>query len=339
MNLRYIFSFLRIMKTPGMYPLMKDWQAFIRMHFIHAAYEFGLLQALSAPRSRDELARQLNVKRPELFDALLEVGIAAKELELSNGLLRIRGKRSKAVIGPNGDMLAAMIQANVTYYSDAYRNAAHRIQGHALGDDLEKIGDLVARYSKISEPIVKDFISAVVRDRNPLRIFDIGCGSGVLLRSAFDANGHACGVGLDIDEAVVRQAQSNISAWGLSDRFEILHGDVRHISGRIAGPFDLITLYNVLYYFKEAERLDLLQTLRDMLAPHGVLAVVMGFRSRGEDIGMANLNLVNSSLKGLTPLPELHNVTSLLGQNGFSSIEVHRFIPGSTFCGIAATKN
>jgi len=33
--------------------------------------------------------------------------------------------------------------------------------------------------------------------------------------------------------------------------------------------------------------------------------LAMGFRSKGKDIGMANLNLVNSSLKGVTPLPEL----------------------------------
>jgi len=338
-NLRYTLSFLRIMKTPGVYPIMKDWEAFIRMHFLYAAYESGLLQALVVPRTRDELIGQLDVKRPKLFDALLDVGLATKELVLTKGRFQIRGRRSKAVMARNGDMLAAMIQANVTYYSDAYRKAADRIRGDELGDDLARIGDLVARYSKIAEPIVKDFISAIVRDRNPLRIFDVGCGSGVLLRSAFDANAYACGVGLDIDEAVVRQAKSNISAWGLSDRFEVFHGDVRHISGKITGPFDLITLYNILYYFEEAERFELLPTLRDMLAPHGALAVVMGFRSRGDDIGMANLNLVNSSLKGLTPLPELHDVTSLLKRYGFGNIEIHKFIPGSTFCGIAAHKD
>ena len=182
-------------------------------------------------------------------------------------------------------------------------------------------------------------MSGIVRGKNPLRIFDIGCGSGVLLKSAFDANAHASGVGLDIDEAVVQQARHNISAWGLSDRFEVLHGDVRHVSGKIAGPFDLITLYNLLYYFENAERLGLVRTLRDMLAPRGVPAVAMSFRSKGKDVGMANLNLVNSSLKGLTPLPELDEVTSLLEQCGFGRIEVHRFMPGSTFYGIVALKD
>jgi 2-polyprenyl-3-methyl-5-hydroxy-6-metoxy-1,4-benzoquinol methylase len=338
MDLKYTLSFLRIMKIPGLYPIMKDWQAFIRMHFIYVAYESGLLQALDTPRTRNELIKELDVERPELFDALLEVGLAAKELALNDGLFHIRGKRSKAVVGPNGDMLAAMIQANVTYYSDAYRNAADRIRGGELGDDLARIGDLVARFSKISEPIIKDFISGIVRGKTPLRIFDIGCGSGVLLKSAFDANALASGVGLDIDEAVVQQARHNISSWGLSDRFTILPGDVRHVCREIAGPFDVITLYNLLYYFEVSERLGLLQTLRDMLAPQGVLTVAMGFRSKGKDIGTANLNLANSSLKGVTPLPELHDVTSLLTQCGFDDIEVHRFIPGSTFYGVVASQ-
>lgn len=338
MDLRYTLSFLRIMKIPGLYSIMKDWQAFIRMHFIYAAHESGLLQAIATPRTRDELIKELDVKRPELLDALLEVGLAAKELAMNNGLFHIRGKRSKAFTGANGDMLAAMIQANVTYYSDAYRNAADRIHGRELGDDLANIGDLVARFSKISEPIIKDFISGIVRGKNPLRIFDIGCGSGVLLKSAFDANALASGVGLDIDEGVVQQARHNISTWGLSDRFEILPGDVRSVSREIAGPFDVITLYNLLYYFEKTERLNLIQTLLGLLAPQGVLAVAMGFRSKGKDIGMANLNLVNSSLKGVTPLPELHEVTALLKQCGFGNIEVHRFMPGSTFYGIVGLK-
>jgi cyclopropane fatty-acyl-phospholipid synthase-like methyltransferase len=160
-----------------------------------------------------------------------------------------------------------------------------------------------------------------------------------LLKSAFDANSHAHGVGLDIDEAVVQQARHNISAWGLSDRFQILHGDVRHVSRKITGPFDVITLYNLLYYFETAERLGLIKTLREMLAPQGVLAVAMSFRSKGKDIGMAKLNLVNCSLKGLTPLPNLQEVTSLLKQSAFRDVEIHKLMPGSTFYGIVAGKD
>jgi 4-hydroxy-2,2'-bipyrrole-5-carbaldehyde O-methyltransferase len=339
MNLRYILSFLGIMKIPGLYPIMKDWEAFIRIHFLFSAYECGLIEALSTPLSREMLMKELDVKRPELFDALLEVGLAAKELEFKNGLFSIKGKRSQAIMGINGDMLAAMIQANVTYYSDAYRNVATRINGGELGEDLNRIGELVARFSKIAEPIIKNFISTIVHRRNPMRVLDVGCGSGLLLKSTYESNGNATGIGLDIDEAVVRQARENISTWGLSNRFEILHGDIRHISGEIIGPFDVIMLYNLLYYFDSEARLNLMNKLRDMLSPMGVLAVAISFHSKGKDIATANLNMVNSSLKGLSPLPELDDITSVLKKCGFGKIEVHRFIPGGTFYGIVAFQN
>ena len=339
MNLKYMLSFLSIMKIPGLFPIMKDWQAFIRMHFIFAAYESGLLKALSSPRNRDMLIKELKVKRPQVLDALLEVGLASKELALKNDLFSIKGKRSKAIMGPNGDMLAAMIQANVTYYNDAYRNVANRIDGGELGEDLDKIGDLVARFSKVAEPILRNFIAGVVRGRNPMKVLGVGCGSGVLLKSAYDANGNATGVGVDIDEEVTRQASENLSRWGLSDRFEIRHGDIGQMSGEALGTFDVITLYNLLYYFDPEARLGLMNHLRNMLTPAGVLAVAMSFHSRGRDVGTANLNMVNSSLKGLTPLPELDDIISVLKASGFGKIKIHRFMPGSTFYGIVATQN
>ena len=339
MNLRYIISLLRIMRIPGLYPIMKDWQAFIRMHFIFSAYESGLLKALSIPSNRDRLIKELDVKRQEILDALLEVGLASKELELKNGLFSIKGKRSKAITADNGDMLAAMIQGNVTYYSDAYRNARHRMNGAELGDDLSKIGDLVARFSKISEPLIKNFIANIVHDKNPMRVLDVGCGSGILLKSSYDANSDATGVGIDIDEKVVQQARANISTWGLSDRFEIRHGDIRHISDEIMGAFDVITLYNLLYYFGKEDRFDLIKILRKKLSPDGVLAVAMSFNSKGKDLATANLNMVNSSLKGLTPLPQLNDIISILRACGFANIKIHRFMPGSTFYGLVASQN
>jgi 4-hydroxy-2,2'-bipyrrole-5-carbaldehyde O-methyltransferase len=51
----------------------------------------------------------------------------------------------------------------------------------------------------------------------------------------------------------------------------------------------------------------------------------------------ANLNMVNSSLRGLTPLPDLDDITSVLKKCGFGKIEIHRFMPGSTFYGIVAS--
>lgn len=146
MELKYLITVLRTMKMPGLFPIIKDWQAFVRMHFVYAALESGLLEALSSPSSRDDLIKKLNVKRPDILDALLDVGLSVKELAYKNGTYSIKGKRSNAVRGNEGDILAAMIQANITYYGSAYRNAADRMRGAPVGSDLKKMGSIVARF-------------------------------------------------------------------------------------------------------------------------------------------------------------------------------------------------
>ena len=110
MKLRYTFSILRLLKIPGLLRVMKDWQAFLRMQFLFAAYESGLLSALASACSREVLIEKLGVKRPDLLDALLDMGQAMGELGRKEGFYFIKGKRSRAITGDKGDILAAMIQ-------------------------------------------------------------------------------------------------------------------------------------------------------------------------------------------------------------------------------------
>jgi hypothetical protein len=37
MNLRYLLSFMRILKIPGLFPILRDWQALVRMHCVLSA--------------------------------------------------------------------------------------------------------------------------------------------------------------------------------------------------------------------------------------------------------------------------------------------------------------
>ena len=71
---------LRTMKMPGLFPMMRDWQSLVRMHFIYAALESGLLEALLTPSTRESLIRKLGVKRPQILDAILDVGVSVREL-------------------------------------------------------------------------------------------------------------------------------------------------------------------------------------------------------------------------------------------------------------------
>ena len=73
-----------------------------------------------------------------------------------------------------------------------------------------------------------------------------------------------------------------------------------------------------------------------MLSPDGVVAIATFLKSKGKDLGAANLNMVNSSLRGLALLPDINEMTTELKESGFNRITSQRLIPGSTFYGIAA---
>jgi SAM-dependent methyltransferase len=156
------------------------------------------------------------------------------------------------------------------------------------------------------------------------------------LKAIRSANPGASGVGLDVDAAAARQARENILKWGLQDSFRIHQGDIRHFPGEISGAFDLITLFNILYYFEDEDRVELLHKVRSLLSPQGILAIAMNCHSQGTDVGAANLNIVTCSLKGLTPLPSREDIVTLLKRCAFRRVETHRFMPASTFYGFVA---
>jgi SAM-dependent methyltransferase len=336
MKFNYLMTVLRTMKMPGLFPIMKDWQSHVRMHFLYAGLESGLLETLCKPSTRDELLMTLGLKRPEILDALLDVGVSVKELGCKDGFYSLKGKRAKALTGKNGDVLAAMIQANVTYYGATYRHAAQRMYGAPLGDDLNHIGELVARFGRLLEPIIRQFIKGIVSKKDVIRVLDVGCGSGEFLRTVHTANPNTTGMGIDMDKDVVELANQNMATWGLSDRLKIVDGDIRTHPVDLEGPFDLIMLFNVIYYFTAKERLALLRRLGSILSQDGAVATAMHFKSQGRDMGAANLNLVNSSVKGLTPLPDLDGLISLFKEAGLGKITVQRLLPSSTFYGVVA---
>ena len=237
---------------------------------------------------------------------------------------------------PGGDALAAVIQADTTYYCNAYRHLADRMRGAPLGDDLAEIGEIVARFGKLAEPMFRNFIKSSVNGSQCRRILDVGCGSGFVLRTAHQINHNLTGAGIDTDTKVAEQARRNLEQWGISDRFAILAGDIRDQLGKLGDPFDLISTFNTIYYFQPDERTGFFNLLRTLLTTQGRLVLVNTFRSRGKDASAANLNIVNSSLNHLTLLPDLDAIKAQLNEAGFRRIQLTKFMPGSEFYGITA---
>ncbi len=89
-----------------------------------------------------------------------------------------------------------------------------------------------------TETIVEAALS-ILSDRRdePLRILDLGVGSGALLCELLTEFANARGVGVDISADAIEVALRNLNACGLSERAEIRVGDW---ANGLEGPFDLI---------------------------------------------------------------------------------------------------
>jgi release factor glutamine methyltransferase len=89
-----------------------------------------------------------------------------------------------------------------------------------------------------TETIVEASLRLLRRRREePLRILDLGVGSGALLCALLSEFVHAHGVGVDVSGGAANVARGNIENCGLADRAEVRIGDWTR---GLEGPFDLI---------------------------------------------------------------------------------------------------
>ena len=204
----------------------RDVESFLRLNFLYSATETGLLKSLETPTSKQELLEKLTVRRPPLLDRFLALGVALKELSEENGRYRLAGKRSLEISGDNGETFAAWIQFFVNHVGSIHRDLAPRLVGEPLDDLLSSSGALVSRASRIWEPYVGRFMRTLTSTHRPLRILDVGCGSGTYLRYAA-ANPQSTGIGIELRDDVAEEASMNLSRWGIDDRFSVVTADIR----------------------------------------------------------------------------------------------------------------
>lgn len=317
--------------------LNRDAHAFFRIHFLWAMSATGLLVRLRSWASREELAKDFGVGDPGLLEALLDVGVALRELTCDGSRYRIKGKRSEALARQGGDALVAALDEYVTYHSAVYRDLPGRLSDGRPGEYLRDKGPLVARSSRMLEPFMVDFVRRTVAGKGTMRLLEVGCGSGIYLRHASGANPSLTGIGIDIEGDVVRETSARLVAWGIDDRFKILLADARSASPELRGPFDLITLYNNIYYFRIGERTSLLTGLRERLCPGGALAIISLFD--GGSAAAAHFDFVLRSTAGCAAMGTLEELVRQLRESGFGEITSVKLMPGQPFHGVIARRS
>jgi len=332
-----IGQYLTLPRIPHGYAqwlLMRDAQTYFRIQFLYFAIDSGLLKALRNPRTRDELRAELAVTRADLLHRALDLGVAVKELALKDGRYRLRGRRARTLALDDGDQLAAMIDELATYHASVYRELASRMRGAPPGEYLDEHATVIARSSRVLEPFLARFVRTLVRDRGPLRLLEIGCGSGIYLREAAGANSAVTGVAVDIQPAVAEQARMNLAQWGVGGRFIVAAGDIRRPPAEVAGDFDLITMHQNIYYFEESERTALFQRLRSWLRPGG--RFVLTSFMRGQTPAAIDFDIALRCTAGCTALPAVDELVASLRAAGFDRVQPSRLMPLEPLYGFIA---
>jgi 4-hydroxy-2,2'-bipyrrole-5-carbaldehyde O-methyltransferase len=309
--------------------LRRDLRAFVRQQFLAAALQAGILEALRMPQEVDDLAGRLGFSQRATLRTLLDLGVAVGELAHGPSGYRLRGAAARALVRPRNDALCATLLELIDYHALVYRGLGEHLRVGRERDFLVGRADLIQRSSRIVEPVLGAFARELVRGRRSVRILELGCGSGVYLKHALRANPHAYGVGVEAAAEVVVSVRAAVGRWGLGDRLQILHADARQLPPEVGGKFELITLYNNIYYFEGSERRSLLADLGGRLTEDGQLAIVS--MMRGATPVSLDLDLVLAATRGCTPLPTESELRATLGESGFTDIRRYRLLPGEPF--------
>lgn len=152
--------------------------------------------------------------------------------------------------------------------------------------------------------------------------FEVGFGSGVLLKAVADEGFDVAGV--EVSAALHREACELI---GPDYREWLLVGDVRSIAAGQQGRHSLVFWNDVFEHIPPDEILEYLQAIRSMLTPGGLLVTITpNWHMRPSDITHdfcpARTEAVGLHLKEYT----LREVTALLGEAGFQHVRTPLFL-------------
>jgi 4-hydroxy-2,2'-bipyrrole-5-carbaldehyde O-methyltransferase len=287
-----------------------------RAGFLAAAAREGVLEHLAAgPSSLESLAGALDLPPESLpaLEAWMEVGAALGEMKAGPVGWELRGKLARALAHEDNDDLSAMLEEITSLHHRLVHETPAMLRTGERLSLADQPGEVVARSSRMAEPLVQEAIREVVPRSGPLRVLEVGCGSGSYARYMVERNPQSEVHALELQGEVAAMARQNFRAWGMSHRVTVEEVDVR--AYRTEVPFDLVTLHNNIYYFPDEARIPLLEHVRTLLVPGGRVLLTTACR-RGSASG-AVLHLWGLMTRGAGPLPVPTGVLAQLREAGY----------------------
>jgi SAM-dependent methyltransferase len=315
----------------------RHWTQFMRISFLAAAGECGVLSVLAEHQLAPEQIAQdaaIPSQSMDAFKSWLRLGVSLGVLRERDGLYRAGGMLAKAFTKPRNDAALALVAEAVGFDRAWVVEAPGRWRAGQAFSLVDLDGPLVARSSRVVEPLVHEAIDAATKDRKPMRLLEVGCGSGTYMRYACHRNPQLTALGLELQPAVAEMARRNLLQWGFSERASVEVGDVRFRNSEPS--FDLVTLHNNIYYFPVEERVALLRHLWAFLRPAGVILITTACIP-GPPIAEF-LSFWGASTQGCGRCPTRAELLAQLEKADFEAARAKLVMPGSAFYYFVARK-
>ena len=310
----------------------RDGQAAIRLGLGAAALDTGVLDALAGgPATTAELARRVGAAGEDLLAAFLRVLAAAGLSREEDGRWSLAAG-GRAVV--DDDLVRASYEAFAGFHTRLYRELGPVLAGGSRRRDVVEQGGVIARVSAAFEPFVDAVLRETVTAGAPRRVLDVGCGAGLQLATMLAAAPGAEGVGVDTDEDAAALARRTLTDRGLAERARVLRADVRDLADE--SPFDLVLLANVVYYVPVGERVALLRSLAELLAPGGILLVVT--TAATPQLVSRHFDLLLRAQQGAMELPDVDVLVGQLREAGLEPAAPRRIAPGTPLVAVSAVR-
>jgi SAM-dependent methyltransferase len=299
---------------------------FYQLNYLVAAKECGVLEVLrDAPKQFEELAKIYctDDKTREALAAWLGLGVRLGYLKSDTRGYALNGLAKRLVL-PQNDAALALLQEAAGLHSDLISRTIGKLRNGELWRLEDQDGEIIARSSRIMEAFQTEAIDRFFPASGTASLLEIGCGSGIYIKYAADKNPSLTAVGLELQANVADVARRNISGWGLDGRVRIEASDIREKAPD--ERFNIVTLYNNIYYFPVESRVALLQHVRQFIKPGGFLLLITC--CQGGSLAVEILNLWGAATLGGGRLPSKDELVKQMHDAGFRDVETVRLAPG-----------
>jgi 4-hydroxy-2,2'-bipyrrole-5-carbaldehyde O-methyltransferase len=307
--------------------------AFYRLCFLASMADSVILEKLSrGPVSAQSLSEGFGTD-PCLHsatEAWLGLGVRLGLLRKCDAGYSLRGFLARILAAPGNDAVRALVREVAGLHHLYIMHTPEKLEQGLVWDPAGKhseYGDLIARSSRALEPFLFELIDRVFPSSGPARLLEVGCGHAGYILYAAERNKWLRAVGLELDPQVAGKAKDAVRARGLGDRVEIAVKDVRDYPA--PELFDLLTLYNNIYYFPVEERVGLLKHLKTLLRPNGRIVLTTGCRNGSIEFEL--VNLIHASTRGWGRLPDKDEMLRQLAEAGFMNPSAISLLPGNNY--------